>query len=364
MHHEHRFWSAENRPSAGFVQHVLVVAGILSLIYLVWQVRDAFLMLVAGIIVAVLLLAAANPIRRWTGLSHRWSLTIATVLIALLLLAAGWLTGSQVRSQVSDVTSRLPQAIQTLEGQLGLSVLSSGSGSGQAGVAASGQQNGGAGLPIVSDTLSRLTTIGYTVLEVIAGLILVVAAGVFLAADPGTYRRGLVKLFPPAQHKRVDDTLKTSGRALHQWLLAELIAMAIVAVLVGSGTWLIGLPAPLALAIFAGLTEFIPIAGPILGAIPAVLLALKQSTSTALWTVLLFLAIQQIESNVVTPIVQRRMVEIPPVVLLFAVLAFGLLFGPLGIIVAAPLTVLVFVAVKKLYVRQTLGEATDVPGER
>ena len=78
---------------------------------------------------------------------------------------------------------------------------------------------------------------------------------------------------------------------------------------------------------------------------------------------LLLLAIQQVGSNVITPVVQERMVSIPPALLLFAVLALGLLFGPLGLVVAVPLTVALFVAVKKLYVRQTLGEPTPVPGK-
>lgn len=78
---------------------------------------------------------------------------------------------------------------------------------------------------------------------------------------------------------------------------------------------------------------------------------------------LAFLVIQQVESNIVQPIVMREAVAIPPAVLLFAVLAFGALFGALGVVLAAPLTVVTFVAVKKLYVRQTLGERTRVPGE-
>lgn len=139
--------------------------------------------------------------------------------------------------------------------------------------------------------------------------------------------------------------------------------MCVIGVLAGLGTWLIRLPVPSALGMFAGVTEFIPIDGPILGAIPALQLAATQRTSTFLWTLGLFVAIQQLESNVITPLVARRMVRIPPALFLFAVLSLWLLFGALGLIVGAPLTVVLYVLVKKLYVRQTLGEYTKLPVE-
>lgn len=211
--------------------------------------------------------------------------------------------------------------------------------------------------------MRRIASWGMTLVDAATGLILIVIGGVFLAADPGLYRRGAVMLLPKRHHARIDDALLTCGGALRLWLVAELIAMAIVGVLAGLGTWAIGLPAPLALGLFAGLTEFVPVVGPILGAVPALLLALTQGSSAVLWTLLLFLAIQQLESNVITPLLQRRMVTIPPALLLFVVLALWLLFGALGVIFGAPLTVVGYVLVKKLYVRQTLGESTEVPGE-
>jgi predicted PurR-regulated permease PerM len=103
--------------------------------------------------------------------------------------------------------------------------------------------------------------------------------------------------------------------------------------------------------------------GPIAGAVPAVLLALGMGGGTVLWTILLFVAVQQVESNVIMPIVQKQIVELPPALLLFSVIAVGLLFGVVGVLIAAPLTVVLYVLVKQLYIRETLGEHTEVPGE-
>jgi predicted PurR-regulated permease PerM len=107
----------------------------------------------------------------------------------------------------------------------------------------------------------------------------------------------------------------------------------------------------------------VPLIGPILGAAPALLLALTIGGDTFLWVALLFVAIQQVESNVITPIVTDRVVHIPPAVMLLAVVAFGSVLGLPGVVLAAPLTVVTYVLVTKLYVRETLGEDVEVPGE-
>ena len=139
--------------------------------------------------------------------------------------------------------------------------------------------------------------------------------------------------------------------------------MVLVGLLTGIGLAIIGVPSAIGLGLIAGLFEFVPVFGPILAAVPALLMALSEGGTTALWTLLLFIVIQQLEGNVIQPLIQRRAVDLPPVLLLFSILVFGILFGALGVILAAPLAVLAFVFVKELYMRGVLGEETDVPGE-
>ncbi|HEV7267761.1 MAG TPA: AI-2E family transporter [Falsiroseomonas sp.] len=336
------------------LQVALAAAGVFVLLFLAWRIREALLLAFAAVVVAVLLDAAARPVERWSGLSRTLALAVIATIVALVLLGFGWLLGSSIQSQLSDLASQLPQAINQLEQTLGIELLARDE----------GQQGALADISAaVRQLFGSLASLGSSIAGALTALVLVVVGGFFLAADPHLYRRGLVKLFPPRMHARVDDALGAGGRALRLWLIAELIAMAIIFVLVSLGAWAIGLPAPLALGLFAGLTEFVPIIGPIVGAIPGLLLALTQGGSTLLWAAVLYLAIQQLESNVITPLVQERMADIPPALLLFAVLAIGLVFGLAGVIIAAPLTVLLYVLVKKLYLRQTLGEATEVPGE-
>lgn len=141
------------------------------------------------------------------------------------------------------------------------------------------------------------------------------------------------------------------------------MAMAVIGVMTGVGLWMLGVPSALVLGIIAGLLEFIPFAGPILSAIPAVLLALAVSTDLALWTVAMCVFVQHAEAYLIQPVIQRYAVDLPAVILLFSLLAFGAMFGALGVIFAAPLAVVSYVLVKRLYVQEALDTPTPIPGE-
>jgi predicted PurR-regulated permease PerM len=154
-----------------------------------------------------------------------------------------------------------------------------------------------------------------------------------------------------------------SERALRLWLKGQAIAMVVVGLMTGIGLWLLGMPSAFVLGLLAGLLEFIPFAGPIISAIPAILLALVVGPEMALWVGLLYLFVQQFEGNVLSPMIQQYAVDLPGVVLLFSLIGFGILFGTLGVILAAPLAVVTLVLVKRLYVIETLDTPTPIPGE-
>ena len=161
----------------------------------------------------------------------------------------------------------------------------------------------------------------------------------------------------------VADTVDDAGEALRLWLGAQLLAMIIVGVMIGAGLAIIGVPSALGLGFIAAMLEFVPIVGPIVAAVPALLLASTQSTEMVAWTLGLFVIVQQIESNVIMPLVSGRVVKLPPAVGLFAVVAIGILFGPLGLLLGYPLAIVMDVAVRRLYVRDALGEDVEIAGE-
>ena len=154
-----------------------------------------------------------------------------------------------------------------------------------------------------------------------------------------------------------------SGGALRLWLRGQLISVLLVGTLTWIGLALAGVPAAFALGTIAALLEVVPYVGPIVSAIPGLLLALALAPETALWALLVYVAVQQIEGNFIQPLVQKKVVTVPPALTLFGMIAAGLLFGFLGILFAAPLAVVAYVLLKRLYVREVLHTATTVPGE-
>lgn len=213
---------------------------------------------------------------------------------------------------------------------------------------------------------SSLSAFAGTVLSIgsgIADVLVVIVAGIFLATQPGFYLTGAVKLIPPGKRSLALEAVSESENALRLWLRGQLIAMVVVGLLTGIGLWALGMPSAFVLGLLAGALEFIPFVGPILSMIPAGLLALAVGPNHAFWVLLLYFAVQQFEGYILTPLVQQYSVDLPGVILLFALIAFGILFGTLGVILAAPLTVVSYVLVKRLYVIEVLHTATPIPGE-
>jgi len=153
------------------------------------------------------------------------------------------------------------------------------------------------------------------------------------------------------------------GSQLKGWLIGRLVAMTVVGLIVGVGLWLVEVPHFLALALVAAALTAIPYLGPILSAIPGILLALLQSPTLALWAAGVYVLSQAAENYVVTPLVQQRMVNMPPVLTIVAVTLIGSLFGVLGMVVATPLAVTLVAAVKMLYVEDVLGGDLEIRGE-
>ena len=170
-------------------------------------------------------------------------------------------------------------------------------------------------------------------------------------------------MIPPARRALVAEAMEESDRALRLWLKGQLWAMVLIFAMTWLGLHLLGVPSALVLALISGALEFIPYAGAITSAIPAIMVALVQGPELALWVVGLYVVVHHVEAYVVQPLIQQFAVEIPAVITLFALLAFGLMFGFLGILLAAPLAVVSYVLVKRLYVIETLDTPTPIPGE-
>lgn len=332
----------------------LVFVGIIALALFLWQIIDALLLMFIGVLIAVFLSGLAQRLSARTPVPRIWSLVIIALALLGMVAGAAVLIGPRISEQFTQLVQTLPQSIDQLKQSLqqtawGPSLLDQ-------------VQSAQGGLRMGGNVFSRLTGVASGALGILTNVILILFAAIFFAADPHLYKSGFVLLVPKTKSERVRDALDASGHALWKWLMGKLIAMLFVGVFVTLGLMILGVPLALVLGLFAGLLDFVPFVGPLAAAAPGVLLALTIGPSKALYAALVYFAAQQIEGNILTPLVQQAEVSLPPVLVLFAVLAAGLLFGILGMIVATPLCVLIMVLVKMLYIEDALGKDVKIPG--
>lgn len=198
-----------------------------------------------------------------------------------------------------------------------------------------------------------------SVFGAIGGFVIVLFIAMYVAAEPKVYRAGLMHLIPHRHRHKADDYLDTLGTTLRQWLIARLIAMVLIGVITGTGLALLQVKGAIALGVLAGLLEFVPFFGPIASAIPAIGIALVDSPQKAAYVLVLYLIIQQLEGNVITPLLLEKRLDIPPVLTVVVVAALGVVFGIIGMLVAEPLLAVILVTIKMLYVNNVVGD--DVP---
>jgi predicted PurR-regulated permease PerM len=337
-------WNETREDLLPYLRRLIVTIVVIGLALLLWDLKEVLLLAFAAVLVAVALLALTRFIRKITKIGHKVALALACLVVVAIFGLVIWLAWPSVQEQLGRLVARLTESLDQLDTVFGVTLPET------------AQEIANAISGAVDRIWSTVVTLAGGLLTVLTTLVIVVFSGVFLAVDPGLYRRGLVLLFPRGWHEKIEHGLDETGRALRLWLQAQLLAMIAVGVMVGLGTAAIGLPTPLAFGLIAGLTEFVPIIGPILGALPAVLVAVGIDGPTLIWTVVLYVAVQQIEANLITPVLQRRIVSIPPVVLLLSFVALGGIFGALGIVVAAPLSIAIFVLVREFYVGDLLAE--------
>jgi predicted PurR-regulated permease PerM len=160
---------------------------------------------------------------------------------------------------------------------------------------------------------------------------------------------------------RAAEILNELHDTLRAWLMGTLVLMIIVGAMTTVGLWLLGIPLALALGLIAFVLEFVPYVGPILAAVPAVLVASTVGTREVVFVILLYWAIQSIEGYLLSPLVYQKSVDIPPMLTISAQVVLGTLLGVLGIIFATPLTACAMVVVQRAYVEDALGDRLERP---
>jgi predicted PurR-regulated permease PerM len=328
--------------TAAFVA-LLVLSAFLLLVY----AAHFFFLLFGGILFGVLLSSFSHFIESKIRIGYSPSLGIAGFLLVAVIGGTVWLMAPSVSQQADELSKTLPQALQRVESSLmqyswGRRLVEE------------VNQNSQNLLSPKGDTLSKISGFFSSTLGALANFLIVLITGVFLAADPKIYKEGFARLFKPTFRKRLLEVLDQCYVTLKNWILARSLSMLAVGVGTAIGLTVLGIPLPFVLAVIAAILNLIPNIGPYIALIPALLMGYLQGPDQALYVFLLYAGVQAVESYVLTPMLNKRLVATPPALLLFGQILFGILVGGIGLFLASPLIAVLIVLVNELYVKDFL----------
>ena len=314
-----------------------------------WIASRAIFAILVAIIFAILIDGAVRGVGDLVSWPRQIRLALVLVLAALAVAAGVYFGGSIILDQASQfvgASKRLfSHASEWLIGRYGDLPLSD--------IAQL--------LPDPGVLLGGATAIATASFGTLATGFAIVFLAAFFAGDPQSYKSGLLSLLPSDKREPVSLALDEAAEAMRKWMIGQAISMAVIFTFTLTALLLIGMPYPGLLALQAGLLTFIPTLGPFVAGIVIILAGLSHSFTMALYGFGTYLVIQFLESNLITPMVQKRTVHLPPGLTLAAQLIAGALFGFLGLAFAVPLTAAAKVLISRLYVERALGGPWNAP---
>jgi predicted PurR-regulated permease PerM len=352
--------SPSGKAPVSFIHKLLLTALVVILLVVLHTVmKMAFhvlLVFFAAVLFGILLHGLSSWLHRKTRMHYHWALGLVCLLIVGLAVGAFMALGPSLAEQGQELRQKLPDVLQKLEAKVKT-------------------------LPMGDQIIKQLPTqdelmnskgaskknaiaLFSSSLGALANVLIVLVIGIYLASSPQESASGIVRLVPKAHRPRAREVVHVLRFTLWGWLKGTLLAMVAIGTLTSIGLSIIGVPLALLLGVFAGLLEFIPNIGPFIASAPAILLALVEDPNKALTVIIFFIAVQSLEGYVLTPLVQKRIIDLPPVLTIMGQVLMGIIAGPWGLLLAVPMVAVIMVLVKMLYIEDTLGDRSiEVKGE-
>ena len=339
---------------------VLIALAVTLLVMFVGRAIDTLLVIFGGILLGIIFRAVRDFIHQSTGLGHKISLALVLITFLGGVVGTSYLLAPSIIDQANTFYEEIPETWEMTKRNIS-------------------QFHWGRELaqenPKIADFFEDETDgtgedydmtksiLGYlsTTATVIAAMILAFVIAVYIAAEPKLYTEGFIRLFPRGRRKRVVEIMNEISLTIQWWLVGQICSMVILGTLATLGLWLLGVPYALLLGVFTAIMTFIPNLGPIIAAVPILLIALTVGVDTAIYTAIFYTFLQGIEGYFITPMIHRSAISVPPVLIITIQFSLYYLVGFLGVLLAMPLIGCVMVIVKRLYVQDILGDPLEEP---
>lgn len=330
--------------------------GFISLIisfYILWQIRQLLLLLFTAVIIANSLNHVVKRFQKW-GIGRPYAILLAMGLLLAVLAGFGWIIIPPFAEQLPELAKLVPQGIDLLIvtvkdfiSRLDPELIQS---------LPTTQQLIQQLQPLVQQIAGQGLSVFYMTLGIPLTFLLLLALSLMFLANPYAYRQGFIRLFPSFYRQKIDQVLSQCDEALQGWLVGILFNMAVIAILSFIGLSILNIRLTLALAMLAGILTFIPNIGPVLSVIPPMAIALLETPWKSLAVLILYVGIQQIEGNILTPLVMANRVSLLPALTLLSQVFFATVFGVLGLFLALPLAVVIQVWLKEVVIKDILDQ--------
>lgn len=329
------------------------LAALFASVYILWQIRLILLLFLTAIVLATALNQAVQNLQGIVSMKRWLSVLIVLTTVLLLVVLFSLIVVPPLVQQFDQLTQLIPIGIE----RIGAWIRQTQDFLPQA-IADNFRQfiNQFFQSPrsIISRLFGNFFAIFSNTLSVVLDSFLVTVLTIMLLASPLSYRSVFLALSPASYRDRFDEILDQCESSLGGWAIGIIFNMSVITVLSGLGLWILGVPLALVNALIAGALTFIPNFGPVLSVIPPAIIALIDSPWKALAVIVLYVAIQQIESNLLTPLVMRRQVALLPAFTLLAQVGFAAFFGFLGLFLALPLAIVGQVLIREIVVKDML----------
>ncbi|MCB1113491.1 MAG: AI-2E family transporter [Chlamydiia bacterium] len=308
---------------------------------------EVLLIVFLSAILAIFLRAVSQPLRDWFKLPDTLSVLLGTAGL-LVLFVMLWVNGlPEIFSQLNTLFKQLPAAWNQVSSYLEKYELFQGK-------LAPGQM-----IEYAQTALLRAGTLFSNVVGIFVSLFLMFFLAIFFSIHPSNYIDRIIRLVPKDYVERYEELFDRLHKILRRWIWGMVGSITTIGVLTYLGLTILGVESALVLSLLAAFFSIIPNFGPLLGLIPAALIALTQDPWLMLYVVILYTVIQALESNLITPLIQQRSTAQPPGLILFWQILMSAFAGLLGLILAAPFLCLLSTTVDVLYVEGVLGKTRD-----
>ncbi|MCJ2006823.1 MULTISPECIES: AI-2E family transporter [unclassified Methylobacterium] len=362
----------------------IAVVSFVALLALAWMSVATLFLVFAGVLLGVFLDGLTRGLGHVLPLPRGLRLTIASLAVAAAAIGLIGFGGATVVQQGRDLGQTIKSQAGTVTSWLSsygidLPILDSVGGpdgkgkdekpapkdddkkpEGLGGLASSAIKSPGSLLSDAGNVLGPAAAVIIGLFSALGNVLVIVFLGLSFAADPASYRDGVLRFIPPRKRDRWSKVLDGAGETLRHWLFGQLITMTVIFLCIWGGLAFLGIGGSLILGLQAGLLAFVPTVGPLVAGVIILLASLASGVNALLGALGVYLLVQCLESYGLTPFIQKRALDIPPATIFAGQLVLGVIFGLWGIALALPMMAVIKVLLEQLYVEDTLGEDATV----